>query len=829
MRVFNLEVIDAAYPREGTETFHRKTLPSASTMQLIPARGRKHGLMSYFVSPRRDAAYPREGTENRKQRKGVVRLHEQTLAATLGGLLQNTGGLLTSGGTQNTGAEFLRGLWPDCPQLRDCLGGTDAAALQGLPGNSPAYPVYAAGRLTSDPDGGKASFDRAPLLRPIFTHMNGEHPGFVIPPALQDGAPFRPVPEQSARSGGYDAIAERLRAGLSQPGRGVPAVNRLLCMLETCLSRVPSATSDISLYDSAKVTAAVAACISEYLLAQGETDWKGRLLTRESAFRQEQVFLLYSADFSGIQKFIFTVSTDGALASLRSRSFFLSLLMEHYIDELLTACSLSRANLLYSGGGHCYLLLPNTEKCQQALQQWNQRMNQFLLEQFGAELFIAHGWTPCSGSDLTNTPAEAEPYTAMFRRVSRSIARHKLCRYTPEQLRSLNRTEASETGRECRVCGRSDALTPEGRCRWCQRFVNLSQKILLRDVYLVSSEDTGSDFSLPGFAGDTYFTMTDSSAAQSRVEKGEAVIRVYTKNRADPELPNGIRLYVGDYAASSSMEQLCADSKGIARLAVCRMDVDNLGQAFVSGFRSRTEQLPAKRDRYLTLARTAAFSRQMSLFFQCHINGILRRPRPDGTGLAVTVVYSGGDDVFLVGAWDSVLEAAQRIRQEFRAFSCGSLTISAGISLHKPHFPIRQAADRSAELEDLAKALPGKDAVALFSEDADCAYHWQEFEERVLAEKKALLDDFFREENQERGNAFLYRLLDFLRNARQEKLNLARLAYLLSRMEPRERDRQAQYRTFSEKFYGWSLSEADRRQLITAIYLHVYAERKQVQ
>ena len=75
----------------------------------------------------------------------------------------------------------------------------------------------------------------------------------------------------------------------------------------------------------------------------------------------------------------------------------------------------------------------------------------------------------------------------------------------------------------------------------------------------------------------------------------------------------------------------------------------------------------------------------------------------------------------------------------------------------------------------------------------------------------------------------MYRLLDFLRNARQEKLNLARLAYLLSRMEPRERDRQAQYRTFSEKFYGWSLSEADRRQLITAIYLHVYAERKQVQ
>ena len=73
------------------------------------------------------------------------------------------------------------------------------------------------------------------------------------------------------------------------------------------------------------------------------------------------------------------------------------------------------------------------------------------------------------------------------------------------------------------------------------------------------------------------------------------MVRIYSKNQVYTGLSYATRLYVGDYAASSSMEELCAGSRGIARLAVCRVDVDNLGQAFVSGFRSRVETTPEKR------------------------------------------------------------------------------------------------------------------------------------------------------------------------------------------------------------------------------------------
>ena len=58
----------------------------------------------------------------------------------------------------------------------------------------------------------------------------------------------------------------------------------------------------------------------------------------------------------------------------------------------------------------------------------------------------------------------------------------------------------------------------------------------------------------------------------------------------------------------------------------------------------------------INLFRAAAFSRQMSLFFKYHINGLLQ-------GLWVSIVYAGGDDVFLVGAWNHTLQAALRIQK----------------------------------------------------------------------------------------------------------------------------------------------------------------------
>lgn len=76
--------------------------------------------------------------------------------------------------------------------------------------------------------------------------------------------------------------------------------------------------------------------------------------------------------------------------------------------------------------------------------------------------------------------------------------------------------------------------------------------------------------------------------------------------------------------------------------------------------------------------------------------------------------------------------------------------------------------------------------------------------------------------------AFLYNITHLLRLASTDKLNLARLAYLLARLKPRsfDKEKSPQYDAFSKAVYRWAAIPQERDQLITAIYLYVYLNRK---
>ena len=775
-------------------------------------------------------------------------MHPQTLKAAYGCLLHDFGKIVYRAGG-GSGSHSLLG-WQDLSRVLtgeswqpvlDCLRWHHASELRRdkPEKGSLAYIACiadnlsaAADRRETETEGG--GFARRLSLSPVFCHMNGEHPGFSIDPKPQDGRLRQPLRQDSEiPAGRYEDARREIKAAF--PGN-LPEeswLNSLLGLLEVWTDCFPSSTNlgespDISLYDHLKTTAAIGCCISEYLLEQGEQNFKSRLFEGENSFRAEKAFLLYSADLSGIQDFIYTVTDSGALRSFRSRSFFLGLLMEHYVDELLRGCGLCRANLLYSGGGHCYILLPNTSKVRLLLEDYNRRFNDFLIEEFGSRLFIAQGWTECSGNELTNTPGEESPYKEMFGRVSRRIAAHKLHRYSPQQLRMLNSREQPGE-RECSVCGRTDKLEDkEPLCSWCRSFRELSGKIQQKDVYVVSSRNEwGAELCLPALEGEAYISFTDEQEARRRLKESGSIIRVYTKNKSCTGFRYSTKINVGDYHRDNRMDRLADSARGIRRIAVCRMDVDDLGQAFVSGFERPGASGARERSHYVTLSRTAAFSRQMSLFFQRYINDILSGEYNNCRALDVSIVYSGGDDVFLVGAWNDVVEAANRIQSAFSRFCCGSLSISGGLGIFDEHFPIRISAGVTATLEERAKAEPGKNSLVLFEDCREHCYGWQVFREKVLGEKVKALEDFFKD-NDDRGNSFLYKILELLRRSRQPGagINLARYAYLLARQEPRKSDpKWKSYRSFADKMYGWALNREDKRQLITAIYIYVYENR----
>ena len=782
-----------------------------------------------------------------------MHLRQKTLEVTLGCLLHDVGKLCyragESGKHSAAGYAYMKGIWQGQPvgETLDCLRWHHAAELRAaaVRPDSLAWIAYvadnisaAADRRVTEEEGG---FERYLPLAPVFSHLNGAHTGYCLSAQPQDKTLRMPLSRDfRLDAGDYAEICRKLGEELRSLPPSEEWIHSILTVLETLTSSVPSSTNrgespDVSLYDHMKITAAVGACMAEYLDDAGVRDLRAMLWDGETDFCARKAFLLYSADFSGIQKFISSVSTKNALRSMRSRSFFLELAMEHYIDELLAACGVSRANLLYSGGGHCYLLLPNTASVREKIEEWNRRFNEWLARSFDLSLYLADGYTECSADELTNRPAEESPYQAMFRRVSREVAKKKLHRYSAQQIIDYNRGEEDLSGRECRVCGRTDRLVSDEDgallCPWCKTFEDLSRKIQGTKVFLVSKgQDRSADFVLPAFEGEAAFCFTDEAAARKRLAEEKAILRIYTKNESCVGLRYSTRLYVGDYAFSNSMQELVEKSQGIRRIAVCRMDVDDLGQAFVAGFENKQGESVVERQHFVTISRTAAFSRQMSLFFKLYINTILSGAFQNKKALAVTVVYSGGDDVFLVGAWNDVLEAARRIRSALREYSCGSLTISGGVGLYDEHYPIRLAAEETAELEDEAKYRPGKDAISLFAPESGNTYSWDTFEKEVLAAKLQTLDDFFSKQD-ERGTAFLYRILDLLRQVQSDpsqKMPLARLAYLLARLAPAKKSPDyARYQHFSSRMMDWALHSKDRGSLITAIYLYAYQNRKE--
>lgn len=150
----------------------------------------------------------------------------------------------------------------------------------------------------------------------------------------------------------YQELYQHLEANFLRRSPGDMQINELLRVLEGILSYVPSSTAraeaaDISLYDHVRLTAAYAASMYQYFAAHGITDYR-RHTTGEGgrAMRKEEMYLLVSADVSGIQPFIYAIPSKGALKSLRGRSFYLEILLENVVDEILAACSMSRSALL---------------------------------------------------------------------------------------------------------------------------------------------------------------------------------------------------------------------------------------------------------------------------------------------------------------------------------------------------------------------------------------------------------------------------------------------------------------------------------------------------
>lgn len=611
--------------------------------------------------------------------------------------------------------------------------------------------------------------------------------------------------------GDYAAIVTRIKNELAEFEFNQAQIDSLLNLFEATLSFVPSSTNtkeiaDISLAEHSRLTAAFALAIYDYLEDKDRHNYKEDLFTKASAFYEEEAFLLASFDLSGIQDFIYNIATSGAAKQLKARSLYLDFMSEYIADSLLDKLGLNRANLLYVGGGHAYFILANTEKTVETLVQFEKDFNQFLLANFQTRLYVAFGWGSFAAKDIMSELNSPESYRQVYQKASRMISEKKISRYDYQTLILLNRGGKSSE-RECEICHSVENLVSYHDQKVCD---------ICRGLYQFSKEIAHDHFIITENGGLPIGPNACLKGVAFKELSHEAFSRVYVKNDYKAGTVKATHVFVGDYQCDEIYNYAALSKNenglGIKRLAVVRLDVDDLGAAFMAGFSQQGN------GQYSTLSRSATFSRSMSLFFKVYINQFASDKK-------LSIIYAGGDDVFAIGSWQDIIAFTVELRQNFIKWTNGKLTLSAGIGLFADKTPISLMAHQTGELEEAAKGNE-KDSISLFS--SDYTFKFDQFITNVYDDKLEQIRYFFNHQD-ERGKNFIYKLIELLRNYEsEEKMNVARLAYYLTRLEElTDKEERDKFKQFKKLFFKWyTNNESDRKEAELALLLYVYEIRK---
>ena len=471
---------------------------------------------------------------------------------------------------------------------------------------------------------------------------------------------------------------------------------------------------DVSLFDHLKTTAALAVCLFDLSVSQ-------KFSSTNEIRSFEKPFLLIGGDVSGIQSYIYDILSKKAASNLKGRSFYVQLLVDTIIQKLINKLDLFSANVIYSSGGGFYLLAPNTSETKNLIEKTIEEVTEKILNKHGTNLFLAIETEEISICSITgkNIHNNWKNLTEKLNFKKRQRFKNKLVDkydyfFEPSgegaELERDAFTGEEFLTNEDRIFYKDDDFGELVIKPYTKQQIRLGQLLKRADYWISADEpipfiDGRFEVEICELGIHNYFLPeTELMVYKSKIRDFKEKVRILNINNLNFLDPGkgvnnifGFNLYGGnDYPATNDGTPLGFDKLAgegdLKHLSYLRMDVDNLGAVFARGFT----------DEKRTFSRYSALSRSLDFFFKGYINTLWEQ---DKYNKSTFVIYSGGDDLFLVGKWDVLIEMAEEIRQRFKAWTCNNphLTISGGVAVVDEKFPVLKASKMAGEAEDRAK------------------------------------------------------------------------------------------------------------------------------
>ena len=609
-------------------------------------------------------------------------------------------------------------------------------------------------------------------------------------------------------------------------------------------ARAGKVVPDVSLYDHSKSTAALSAALYLY---HRET----QTLTVEAIRdRQQTKFLLIGGDFYGIQDFIFSDSGESGKSRskiLRGRSFAVSLMCELAADMICRGIGLPSTSMLLNAAGKFTIIAPNTKSARQAVAAAETSINEWLVRKtIGVNAFGV------SIVEAKPEDFEAGRFVQAYESLSEAMAARKYHKFDPDKYAGvvegfLDTFDNSLNPPLCPYCGkRPSSSRAEGRkkdqkdqslCAICCDHIFLGENIVKKNRIAIARKDAdirGGQTKLLEPIFDQYQVAFIDGELGNLAEKGQLLkywdisisddgkvaadvtarfingyVPVYTReDNYDDRILEGAadektkldlveairenRPKTFNHLACKARNPVPDEKKsykGIQALGILKADVDHLGMLMTCG-------IP---DRRFSLSRLATLSRQLHGFFCLYLPHLLKT---NPAFRDIYTVFAGGDDLFLIGPWNHIIDLAEYLQERFKDYVCQNphIHFSAGISLEKAHTPLIKMAANAEDALAAAKQA-GRNRITLFGETAT----WEEF---VSLRKISKTLENWRGGNFI-NNADLFRINRFIGMAALEKILLMEKEIHLDDMEALKW--RALFRYSAERNVGKNISDKTKK------------------
>lgn len=574
----------------------------------------------------------------------------------------------------------------------------------------------------------------------------------------------------------------------------------LISLMERTMWAVPATTKrgdlpDVSLFDHSKVSAAIANCLFQYFNANG---FQLNVLPDS-----EKLFLFIAGDLSGIQNYIFSlnnINVSGTAKILRARSFYLQNLSFQVVRYILHKINLPLINEIIDAGGRFILIAPNLPELKNTLSNIKTEVESFCRIRFGGILSINISYdVDASKNDLMRSN-----FYKIILRISESLENSKRKKFSSILSKNDNwiidrfkfgevsdpfNLENYKDHGACNVCGKLPATINKDNdwiCIFCNSEIDIGKKLtrvtafaypslsekpfsqIADDFYIYDDEELKENLSRQLDNGyliqcvnasqvNKYFLPCKILATNVPVwKKNQKLTFDLVKEENEVFITDSPKTFY-----HLAMQGLIKEKNenGKPMLGILKADVDRLGYIFSEGIKESA-----------SISKFAFLSRMLNAFFSGFVTGLIKTKFTE-----IYTVYSGGDDLFLIGEWKEIFEFARELHLKFTEF-CGynpSITISAGIALIDPKFPINKGALKAEEYLEDAKGK-GRNRIHIF----ETTIEWNKLPEIMkLAE---FLDTRLNDEKSSINNSFIYRLLDyhFMAMKHFEKNEIEGLKYL---------------------------------------------------